>query len=49
MSKTSVARFYGELADDYHLIYADWEASLRRQGEALDAQLGRERAVVLDW
>jgi SAM-dependent methyltransferase len=48
MSKTSVARFYDELADDYHLIYADWEASVRRQGQALDAQLGRERAMVLD-
>ncbi len=44
----SVARFYDELADDYHLIYPDWEASLRRQGEALHALIGMEQARVLD-
>ncbi|MEU8968786.1 class I SAM-dependent methyltransferase [Streptomyces monashensis] len=44
----STSRFYDELADDYHLIYADWEVSLRRQGAALDALIGRERAAVLD-
>lgn len=31
--------FYDELAPFYHLIYPDWEASLRRQGQALDAIL----------
>jgi SAM-dependent methyltransferase len=46
--RTSVAHFYDELADDYHLIYADWDASMRRQGEALDGLIGRERASVLD-
>ncbi|QPP07828.1 class I SAM-dependent methyltransferase [Streptomyces bathyalis] len=48
MPGTSVARFYDELADDYHLIYADWEASMRRQGRALDALIGHEHATVLD-
>ncbi|WP_445529084.1 class I SAM-dependent methyltransferase [Streptomyces cyslabdanicus] len=48
MPETSVARFYDELADDYHLIYADWDASTRRQGEALDALMGEGRAAVLD-
>ncbi|MGV9563828.1 class I SAM-dependent methyltransferase [Streptomyces sp. NPDC003480] len=48
MPEPSVARFYDELADDYHLIYSDWEASVRRQGEALDALIGRVRAAVLD-
>jgi SAM-dependent methyltransferase len=46
--RTSVAHFYDELADDYHLIYADWDASMRRQGEALDGLIGREHASVLD-
>ncbi|MFE2164578.1 class I SAM-dependent methyltransferase [Streptomyces sp. NPDC059447] len=48
MPETSVAHFYDELADDYHLIYSDWEASIRRQGDALDALIGRDRAAVLD-
>ncbi|MFD9728519.1 class I SAM-dependent methyltransferase, partial [Streptomyces sp. NPDC059072] len=48
MPETSVAHFYDELADDYHLIYSDWEASIRRQGDALDALVGQDRAAVLD-
>ncbi|WP_327659192.1 MULTISPECIES: class I SAM-dependent methyltransferase [unclassified Streptomyces] len=48
MSEPTVARFYDELADDYHLIYPDWDASARRQGAALDAVIGREGAAVLD-
>ncbi|WP_369275596.1 class I SAM-dependent methyltransferase [Streptomyces sp. R11] len=48
MPETSVAHFYDELADDYHLIYADWDASIRRQGNALDALIGQDRAAVLD-
>lgn len=32
-------RFYDELADDYTGIFADWEASVRRQGELLDRLL----------
>jgi hypothetical protein len=30
MAETSVARCYDELADDHHLTYPDWDASLRR-------------------
>ncbi|MFD3944840.1 class I SAM-dependent methyltransferase [Streptomyces sp. NPDC058579] len=48
MPGTSVAHFYDELADDYHLIYSDWDASIRRQGDALDALIGQDRAAVLD-
>jgi SAM-dependent methyltransferase len=31
--------FYDELAPFYHLIYPDWETSMRRQGQALNALL----------
>ncbi len=31
--------FYDGLADRYDLIYADWDASVTRQGRALDALL----------
>lgn len=47
-----VARFYDQLADDYHLVYADWDASVVRQGECLDrivrARLGPGEGAVLD-
>ncbi len=36
------ADFYDRLAPFYHLIYPDWEASVARQGAALDAMV-RER------
>lgn len=29
-------QFYDDMADDYHLIFADWQASVARQGAALD-------------
>lgn len=51
MPETSVTRFYDELADDYHLIYSDWDAGIRRQGDALHALMastGQDRAAVLD-
>ncbi|MFE3760390.1 class I SAM-dependent methyltransferase [Streptomyces sp. NPDC059104] len=48
MPETSVAHFYDELADDYHLIYSDWDASIRRQGDALNALIGQDHAAVLD-
>lgn len=45
-------RFYDELAPFYHLIYPDWEASVRRQAEALDGifreRWGDGRLSVLD-
>src|SRR5262245_21741803 len=44
--------FYDELAPLYHLIYPDWEASIRRQGQALDAILrsrsGSPPPTILD-
>ncbi|MFE7614115.1 class I SAM-dependent methyltransferase [Streptomyces sp. NPDC057496] len=48
MSETSVAHFYNELADAYHLIYSDWDTSIRRQGSALDALIGQDRVTILD-
>jgi SAM-dependent methyltransferase len=43
MVKTEeVATFYDELAELYHLVYADWDASVDRQGETLAAII-RER------
>jgi len=33
------AAFYDALAADYHLVYADWEASVERQGVQLDGVL----------
>lgn len=51
-NNASVARFYDQLAADYHLIYDDWDGSTERQGRALDtvirAALGPEPATVLD-
>ena len=38
----SVERFYDELAPLYHLIFPDWEVSIRRQAEALDG-------VIREW
>jgi ubiquinone/menaquinone biosynthesis C-methylase UbiE len=35
----SVKDFYDELARDYHLIFADWDASMARQAEVLDGML----------
>ncbi|MFE9424104.1 class I SAM-dependent methyltransferase [Kitasatospora sp. NPDC006697] len=52
MTDSSVARFYDELAADYHRVYGDWDAALVRQGRALDAvlrsALGPGPAEVLD-
>jgi SAM-dependent methyltransferase len=46
------ADFYDALAPLYHLIFADWEASVERQGAALDALLrqrwGQGPLAVLD-
>lgn len=52
MSRDPVLDFYAELADDYHLIHADWDASLKRQAADLDgiirAQLGPGPHRLLD-
>ncbi|MEW1679298.1 class I SAM-dependent methyltransferase [Streptomyces noursei] len=42
---SEVARFYDQLAADYHRIYADWDASMGRQGRALDAVIRAELEV----
>lgn len=36
-----VERFYDELADDYTALFADWYASVRRQGEVIDSLIRR--------
>ena len=33
----SAVEFYDGLAPLYHLVYEDWEASIERQGKALDS------------
>jgi len=38
-----IARFYDDLADDYHLNYADWHEAVPRQGRVL-AHLIRDRS-----
>jgi glycine/sarcosine N-methyltransferase len=48
-----VKDFYDQLASNYHLIFADWEASIRRQAAVLGVILEREcgppaSAKVLD-
>jgi glycine/sarcosine N-methyltransferase len=37
-----VKRFYDRLASNYHLIFEDWDASVKRQAAALGAILERE-------
>jgi SAM-dependent methyltransferase len=37
----AVVQFYDQLADDYHLIFADWQASIHRQATILDALIQR--------
>jgi SAM-dependent methyltransferase len=48
----SVQQFYDQLAPLYHLVYADWEASIERQGAALAALIvenwGAGARAVLD-
>ena len=47
-----VREFYEDLADEYHLMFADWRQEIPRQGEALDRLIRREAgpaaASVLD-
>ena len=48
----SVREFYDELADDYHLLFADWWESVRRQAAVLDGlirtELGTGTHEILD-
>ncbi|MFC1421553.1 class I SAM-dependent methyltransferase [Streptacidiphilus cavernicola] len=40
--QTQTQTFYDDLAADYHHLYGDWNASVTRQGAALDALIRRE-------
>ena len=40
-----MAGFYDRLAPGYHLIFPDWDASMARQGRALDALIRTHRAA----
>src|SRR5262245_4778418 len=46
----SVQDFYDDLADDYHLIYPDWKATIEWQGEILDrliqSQIGSQGSLL---
>jgi glycine/sarcosine N-methyltransferase len=45
------AEFYDELADEYHLIFADWDASIARQARVITGllhSLGLASGAVLD-
>ena len=48
----SVEQFYDELAPFYHLIFPDWEASMQRQADSLEALIrarwGDVRLSILD-
>jgi 2-polyprenyl-3-methyl-5-hydroxy-6-metoxy-1,4-benzoquinol methylase len=48
----TVRAFYDQFADSYHLIFADWQASIRRQAEILDQliqdELGPGPHTILD-
>ncbi len=52
MVTNTIAGFYNELAPYYHLIFEDWERSIERQREALNAlletHLGPCRFKILD-
>jgi SAM-dependent methyltransferase len=37
----TVLKFYESLADDYHLLFADWKKEVRRQGEVLNTFIRR--------
>jgi glycine/sarcosine N-methyltransferase len=48
----AVRQCYDELAASYHLVYADWNASILRQAAAIDAiltrKLNRKNLRILD-
>lgn len=52
MVDDSTRAFYDDLAPDYDLLFADWDASIRRQAAAINRllkrYLGDARSVVLD-
>ena len=48
----STRAFYDHLADEYHLIFGDWEQAVRRQGKVLEgllcSKMGAGRLSILD-
>jgi len=42
----SISGFYDSFADVYHLVFADWEASMMRQASAIGSILEQECAVA---
>ncbi len=40
MERDPVLGLYAGLADDFHLIHEDWDATVKCQGEALDRMIG---------
>jgi SAM-dependent methyltransferase len=42
VAASDAQQFYDELSPYYHLIYEDWEASMRRQGAALESIIRAE-------
>lgn len=51
VSDTTTSAFYDALAEDYHMIFADWGQSVARQGAVLDALIKRylpDAKTVLD-
>jgi len=36
----SVLNFYDQLSEDYHLIFEDWDVSVKWQGKMLDQIIG---------
>lgn len=47
----TIQSFYDRLAPRYHLIYPNWEASVARQGTALDALTGEhfgDKPMIMD-
>jgi SAM-dependent methyltransferase len=49
---SSVEQFYGQLSDNYHLLFEDWPQAVRHQGQVLDRllrdRLGDRPLSVLD-
>lgn len=45
---SSVRDFYDRLANDYHTIFADWDASMSSQAKALTGLVGPQGKQILD-
>ncbi|MFF2016809.1 class I SAM-dependent DNA methyltransferase [Paenibacillus sp. NPDC058177] len=41
----SVLKFYDEIAEDYHLIFVDWNQAISQQGEVLDKIIQSKLAI----